>query len=693
MTGLCNILFRAALPALVVFFSAGNLIAGPVDLEKNSIAIRKGFQENWIRRMPEKSDPAWYFLPPAGGSDRRLVIRDLPFVEKRDFLSLEKRPVKSFTVVTEFFIGAENFPPEKLQAYYSANIGENWEVYLNGRLLRSEVFIGPGGRIEKFRHLRDVLIPLSSHYFRPGKNILAVRVIGDPANIDMGFHRSRPFEISDFDFLQIKRSEKAALVLMFLYLFFGFYHILAYMRRRKEIYNLYYGIFSVLLFVYLFSRTHTVYAFIDDSTLLHRIEYISLFLLLPAAGAFLDHLISGALSRATRFFFYFYAFLAAVVSLPVSNVFAIDVLRIWQSSAIVPLCYQAFWCIGRAFFVYFRIVFRNAPTMFFPRRVFRALKKTLWESTAGNLIPGAVIVLACALFDILDSMFWSYEIVLTRYGFFIFMLGITLVLMNRFMISHSRLEEANRIARLEMNLATDVQLSLLPLAPEELEDWDIALSYMPKYGASGDCYDFYCSGRTLRGISLFDVSGHGIAAALIAMIIKPIASRLFSRMEGEPLDHIAEQINRSVSKELSRLDNYASALVIRFRESRVEYVNMGHPDLLLSKKGSGEVVPVGDEGGLFRGEPLGVNLSHVRPRVVEVTVDPGDTLLLFSDGVVEGSNAEGLRYGLDSLRKSLAAAGGESAKEILDVLIDDFVTFINLNAIQDDFTLIVARKK
>lgn len=668
-------------------------LAGPIDISSETIYVRSGFNEKWITESPESTDGEWRSFRPLKEGKRSIVLKELPFAPQRGFLSLKKYPPENFTFVAGFTLEEDDFPPNKIQAYHSSNIGENWAVYLNGHLLRSEIHLNEKGEIEKYRHLRNVLIPIDSHFLKVGKNVLAVRIIGDPTNIDSGFHRSVPFAIDDYEGLKKKRSESAALVLMFLYLFFGVYHVFVYRQRTEEKYNLFYGIFSILLFIYLFSRTHAVYLLVGDSTILHRIEYASLFALLPVVGAFLDQLLNGTYSKITKILSILYGVLIAVIIMPVPNSFAIDILRIWQVTVILPLIYCTAIRIGFAVFRYSQTIFTDFAGNIFPVKVIKVLKRTLTESTAGNLLIGTLIMLVCAIFDIFDSMFWSYEIVLSRYGFFVFMLGITFILANRFIAIHKTLEDERDLTQMELKIATDVQLSLLPTAPENLENWDIALSYIPKYGASGDCYDFYYKNKRLRGLSLFDVSGHGIAAALIAMITKPIAFRLFNRMENAPLDTLIQKINKNISVELSRLDHFISCILLRINEEKIEYVNVGHPDLLMKNSISKEVISVGYDEGRYRGELLGVNVSNVLPKVIKFSIEKDDVLLIYSDGIIDGANKENVRYGLDGLKDAFRKAPPGEAKQILDFILEDFFNFISFNDIHDDFTLIVARKK
>jgi sigma-B regulation protein RsbU (phosphoserine phosphatase) len=309
------------------------------------------------------------------------------------------------------------------------------------------------------------------------------------------------------------------------------------------------------------------------------------------------------------------------------------------------------------------------------------------------MLAGALIIFGCAVFDILDSMFWAYDLVLAQYGFFVFTMGITLILANRFISIHKILESNLEMSRIELEIATEMHSQLLSPAPSDIEGWEIALSFKPKHGASGDFYDFYVSENRLEGISLFDVSGHGVSAALITMIIKPIIFRLFGRMKDRGLDEIINRLDQQVSREIESLDNFASCILLRFKDDAVEYVNAAHPDMLHLRCGTGAVEITGAGEGLFHFAPIGQDLSHNAPGVINVNVDGGDLLLLFTDCILESRNVRTGPYGMARLMKALSGAIGLSARETLDCILKDFYSYVTASQIADDFTVICLKKK
>ncbi len=673
--------------------AAGDTLSG-VDLDRETVYVRRGFDASWIRNAPVPGDRNWLAVPGIRTGTRSIVLKDLPFegMPERRFFSLTKHRPENFTFVAPFTMDAGALEVNTLRGVYFENIGENWEIYLNGKLLKSEVHLDGNGRITDYRHWRGVLVPIDPRVFREGGNVLAVRIIADPTNIDSGFHRSTPFVIGDLDTLRQLRSDRASLMFIFLYLFVGVYHLFVYGKKRTERHNLFYGAFSVMLFVYLMSRTYSVYSLIQDSTVLHRIEYCSLYTLVPLFGAFADLLLTGRFCMMTKAYAALCAILAAVTALPVPNPFAIDLLRVWQVTMIVPLAYYSIIRIGGPAAGYFREIFNHHKDRPFRVSVLTASWRALTGSTAGNLMLGAIILVACAVFDVLDSMFWSYNYVLSTYGFFAFTLGIALILANRFIGIHTTLEYTNDTIRYEMEVAAYIQRSLLPREPE-LDDWDIALEYRPLYGPSGDFYDFYTKGRRLDGLAIFDVSGHGISSALVSMIVKPITYRAFSLAGKAGLEQVIDRVDERLAAEFPESENIISCALLRMRGERVEYVNAGHPALLHRRAATGTTGIIDNGGRRYRSAPLGAHVSDELPVVLKFSVSRGDILLLYTDCLIESVNASGEGFGMERLMAALDETPSSSARELLDHVLRSFLSFIDVKRIRDDLSVIVARRK
>ncbi|MCU0848400.1 MAG: SpoIIE family protein phosphatase [Spirochaetes bacterium] len=253
------------------------------------------------------------------------------------------------------------------------------------------------------------------------------------------------------------------------------------------------------------------------------------------------------------------------------------------------------------------------------------------------------------------------------------------------------LETAHRVAEMDMRIASNVQASLFPKTPPASDAWDVAFEFRPMSGVSGDLYDFYMKDGLLGGVSLFDVSGHGIASGLITMIARSVSHRCFTRMEDRPLKEVMGKINRSLIGEIGNLDNYLTGVLLRLSGGEIEYVNAGHPDMLRRTAGGG-VQRAGGNAGENKGYFLGFGEMDRPYGSFEFKMEKGDSLLLYTDCLTESVNAAGREYGESGVISSFERAGDGTAREALDRILRDFHGFTEGRPPGDDLTVIIIKK-
>ncbi len=418
--------------------------ASRIDLTGETMYVREGFSAEWLQALPEEGSSGWIEIAPGTSGERAVRVRDIAYDNKveRPFLSLKHFPDRTYTFVTRFYVERTAIENGRIHGIHLASIGGNWEVFVNGRVVHRELHLGPDVAVRVWRGMRDVFFPLDPRILRAGENILGFRIIGNPTFSDTGLYQSSPYFVDEYEKIVDFNSEAMPLAFIFLYLFFGLYHIFLYLNRKSERYNLCFGLFAVILFVYLFMRTHTVYSLIYDTGVVFTIELISLFMLIPLAGCFFELIIKRSVSIVTKVYGAFCVLLILLV--PFSPYpFAHDVLRVWQATALIPVFYYAFYTIGCSFVR--RVRKRHVESIRALRPVsYRAsVGQTLVGSVTGNILLGMVVLFATTVFDIIDAVFLSLDLVLTRYGFFFFVIGNALILANRFIFLHRRIENLN----------------------------------------------------------------------------------------------------------------------------------------------------------------------------------------------------------------------------------------------------------
>ncbi len=195
-------------------------------------------------------------------------------------------------------------------------------------------------------------------------------------------------------------------------------------------------------FLYIFSKTRSIYTVLSNPFIITKLEFIVLYTLAPLFGSFIELIIFKRVRRFTRIYSLF-AILLIVLTLFTPLSFSFDVLRIWQFTALVPLLYFAIMDIGLTFFNRTRVRYAGTEGKKRFRIFLKTLFQTLGKTVEGNLVIGIIIVTGCVVFDILDSIYFNYGFMASRYGFFFFITGIGQNLSNRLLFMLKKIESLN----------------------------------------------------------------------------------------------------------------------------------------------------------------------------------------------------------------------------------------------------------
>lgn len=236
----------------------------------------------------------------------------------------------------------------------------------------------------------------------------------------------------------------------------------------------------------------------------------------------------------------------------------------------------------------------------------------------------------------------------------------------------------------ELDLARELQRDLLPSGAPEAPGWAVAHSYRTANTIGGDYYDFQRSSDGRMALAIGDASGHGMAAALLMAIANATLKAALDR-ETAPADVVA-RLNRALVGTGGRkafMTFFYSLLDLD--SGRLDYVCAGHPFPLLRRR-DGEILELGT-GSL----PLGMTES-LRLASRSVAIEPGDRLLLYSDGLPEALDGpDGEAFGFGRLRELLA--GGGTPQEIHDRILEAFDSHVGDQPLADDVTLVVLHRR
>lgn len=242
-----------------------------------------------------------------------------------------------------------------------------------------------------------------------------------------------------------------------------------------------------------------------------------------------------------------------------------------------------------------------------------------------------------------------------------------------------------RTMETEMGIAREIQSHLLPGRCPVVDGWDLAAFCKSCQAVGGDYYDAFMYNDRLV-IVIGDVAGKGVAAALLmAGVHAALHAPFMMNVSLPPAERIA-YINQFVrdSAPHSRFVTFFYAEVDPGTGS-IWYVNAGHnPPFALLPDGTPAVLP---RGGL----PLGVQ-AHGLFQAAEMTLQPGQALVLYTDGISEAMNEEQEEFGEARLLATIRSVAAGSAQDMVDTLLLRVEQFRGAAAPNDDQTLLVIKR-
>ena len=256
------------------------------------------------------------------------------------------------------------------------------------------------------------------------------------------------------------------------------------------------------------------------------------------------------------------------------------------------------------------------------------------------------------------------------------------------------LRESQEKTRLQhdIQIAREVQEQLFPTAAPKVPGLELYGICRPARGVSGDYYDFLPVGKERVGMVLGDVSGKGVSAALIMAAIQSlIRTRLYQdSSDGEPdserfsTAYFFGVLNQQMFENTPE-EKYATCFYALYDSTtrQLVYTNAGHPAPVLIRKGGIDRLGAG-------GTPLGL-ISPVSYHEAKIVLEPGDTLIAFTDGFTESENNFEDQFGEDRLIEAVQRSRGGPLPALVDEIYKSVEEWTGGSEPQDDMTLIIAR--
>jgi sigma-B regulation protein RsbU (phosphoserine phosphatase) len=231
----------------------------------------------------------------------------------------------------------------------------------------------------------------------------------------------------------------------------------------------------------------------------------------------------------------------------------------------------------------------------------------------------------------------------------------------------------------ELMIAQEIQASILPSKSPEVKRLEVASAYRPMTAVAGDFYDFIAVDENHVGVLVADVTGHGVPAALIASMIK-VAMQSVVACAQDP-SQVLSGLNRMLSAQRGAQLVSAGYLWLDTEKGTALYSGAGHPPLLRMRGDRMELI---ESNGLL----LGV-LPDAEYPVYAMSIEAGDRLLLYTDGVSEPENGHGEAFGAKELERVVGEKRRSEPGELLEQLVAGIRMWQPAPAEQkDDITLV-----
>jgi sigma-B regulation protein RsbU (phosphoserine phosphatase) len=254
-------------------------------------------------------------------------------------------------------------------------------------------------------------------------------------------------------------------------------------------------------------------------------------------------------------------------------------------------------------------------------------------------------------------------------------------------VENARLFAASRAKQRldhEIEIASQIQKQLLPKSLPDLPDVAVAGSTLSCHSVGGDCFDVISLGGGRHGFFVGDISGKGVTAALLATLLQGV---FFTTAAMDiSLPGVFSRVNQYLCERTGE-DSYATVFYgILDKLGRFEYVNAGHVPPLLKRKAGGL------EGLGSANFPVGM-FSEAEYQSARAQFEPGDFLVIYTDGVSEASNNRNELFEEFRLRKIVEDFTGENVTQLGDAIREGMRVFTEGAAQSDDITILVIQYK
>jgi sigma-B regulation protein RsbU (phosphoserine phosphatase) len=302
--------------------------------------------------------------------------------------------------------------------------------------------------------------------------------------------------------------------------------------------------------------------------------------------------------------------------------------------------------------------------------------QSLWQGAENRdfviVRRGLLLFVACALYDNIAGPLWRVSRI-EPYGFVAFLGALGYVAARQTLARDQQLNDIQK----ELEVARRIQMSILPGQFPESTSFRVAARYLPMTSVAGDFYDFIVADDRQVGLLIADVSGHGVPAALIASMVK-LAATAQRGNAGDP-SGLLSGMNAALCGNTQNQFVTAAYVYLDSEARELRYSAAGHPPMLLLRDRKVQEVK---ENGLMLAA-----FDFATYSTASHKLEPGDRLLLYTDGIVEAASARGEFFG----QEALGALLRQTAESPPTDAVDQIISAVQQWAVtqDDDLTVLV----
>ena len=304
--------------------------------------------------------------------------------------------------------------------------------------------------------------------------------------------------------------------------------------------------------------------------------------------------------------------------------------------------------------------------------IVQSIRQTNSDPDFATIRRGIAVFVAFALSDNIFQALGHF-IYVEPVGFAIFLATLGYVAAKRSIHRDQQFSELQK----ELEIARRIQTDILPPPYPASDHFQVAARYVPMTAVAGDFYDFLITNPQQAGLLIADVSGHGVPAALIASMVKLAATS--QRANASDPAALLSGMNTVLHGNTQSQFVTAAYVYLDAATSTLRYSAAAHPPMLLLR--DGEIIPITENGLMLAAFSFSTYETATHP------IEPGDRLLLYTDGLLEAANTAGEEFGPDRLHLLLKESALLSPTDAADRIVS---TLENWSRAQnDDLTILL----